>query len=93
MNEKLYYVYMLKCGDGSLYTGITTDPVRRLKQHRSGRGAKYTRSHLPVELIYQELLPDKPAALRRELAIKALPREKKLQLIAGFPPPSGQEQT
>lgn len=77
----MYYVYMLRCGDGSLYTGITTDVSRRLAQHRSGKGAKYTRSHLPVELAYQEPQPDKSAALRREREIKALPREKKLELL------------
>lgn len=82
----MYYVYILKCGDGSLYTGITTDPARRLKAHQSGKGAKYTRSHLPVELVYQESQPDKSAALHRELEIKALPRTKKLQLIATFSP-------
>ena len=65
-----WYVYMLRCGDGSLYTGYTDDISRRLAAHQSGRGAKYTRSHLPVELAYWEELPDKPAALRREAAIK-----------------------
>ena len=80
----MYYVYMLKCGDGSLYTGITTDPERRLALHRAGKGAKYTRSHLPVELVYLESAEDKSAALKRELAIKALPRPKKLTLTEGF---------
>ncbi|MBQ8918081.1 MAG: GIY-YIG nuclease family protein, partial [Oscillospiraceae bacterium] len=62
----MYYVYMLRCGDGSLYTGIATDVDRRVKEHNSGRGAKYTRSRLPVEAVYREELPDKGAALRRE---------------------------
>ncbi len=77
----MYYVYMLSCGDGSLYTGIAADVPRRLRQHQSGKGAKYTRSHLPVTLVYQECLSDKGAALRREYAIKQLPRQEKLKLI------------
>lgn len=71
---------MLRCGDGSLYTGITTDLERRLEEHRSGRGAKYTRGRGPLELVYAEECPDKSAALKRELEIKALPREEKLKL-------------
>lgn len=76
-----WYVYMLRCGDGSLYTGYTDDVQRRLKVHQSGKGAKYTRSRLPVELVYNEELPDKSAALRREAAIKKLNRAQKLALI------------
>ena len=78
-----WYVYMLRCGDDSLYTGYTDDVERRLKTHQSGKGAKYTRSRLPVALVYQESLPDKSAALRREAAIKRLTRQQKLDLIAG----------
>jgi predicted GIY-YIG superfamily endonuclease len=77
----MYYVYILKCGDGSLYTGIAVDVQRRLRQHQSGKGAKYTRSHLPVSLVYQEPQPDKPSALRREMAIKKLSHAQKLGLI------------
>ena len=77
-----YWVYILQCGDGSLYTGIARNIEQRLTAHRSGKGAKYTRSHLPVTLVYQEPQPDKSAALRREAAIKKLPRSEKLQLIA-----------
>lgn len=77
----MYFVYILRCGDGSLYTGITTDVPRRLRQHNSGKGAKYTRSHLPVSLGYQEGPMEKSEALRRELEIKRMPREKKLALI------------
>lgn len=77
-----WYVYMLRCGDGSLYTGSTDDVDRRLAVHQSGKGAKYTRSHLPVELAYQEETADKSAALRREAAIKRLTRQQKLALIA-----------
>lgn len=74
-------VYILRCGDGSLYTGCTNDLPRRLEVHRSGKGAKYTRSRLPVALAYREAVPDKSAALRREAAIKRLDRREKLALI------------
>ena len=77
-----WYVYMLRCGDGSLYTGYTDNIPRRLAVHQSGKGAKYTRSHLPVGLAYWEELPDKSSALRREAAIKQLTRREKLALIA-----------
>ena len=75
-----YLIYILRCGDGTLYTGCTNDLPRRLQAHQSGRGAKYTRSRLPVELVYQEAVPDRSAALRREAAIK------QLALIAAFRP-------
>jgi len=78
-----YWVYILRCGDGTLYTGSTTDVDRRLAVHASGRGAKYTRGRGPLEVVYREELPDKPAALRRERAIKGLARAEKLALIAG----------
>ncbi|MDD3347421.1 pyridoxamine 5'-phosphate oxidase family protein [Oscillibacter sp.] len=76
-----WFVYMLACGDGSLYTGCTDHVERRLAAHQSGKGAKYTRSHLPVSLVYQERVPDKSAALRRELQIKKLSRKEKWELI------------
>ena len=76
-----WYVYMLRCGDASLYTGITDDVEKRLAAHRAGKGAKYTRGRGPLELVYVEEQPDKPAALRRELAIKKLPRSAKLKLL------------
>ena len=79
-----YEVYILECSDGTLYTGIAADPERRLKVHNSGKGAKYTRGRLPVVLRYRETLPDKGEALRREYAIKQLPRRKKLALIAEY---------
>lgn len=75
-------VYILRCGDGSLYTGCTNDLSRRLKAHRSGKGAKYTRSRPPVTLVYREKTADKSSALRREAAIKRLDRREKLALIA-----------
>lgn len=75
-----WYVYILRCGDGTLYTGITDDVEKRLAAHRSGKGAKYTRGRGPLELVYAEEQSDKSAALRREIAIKKLPRQKKLEL-------------
>ena len=81
-----YLVYILRCGDGTLYTGCTNDLDRRLRAHQAGRGAKYTRSRLPVELVYQEAVPDRSAALRREAAIKRMDRRAKLALIAAGPP-------
>ena len=86
------FVYMLRCGDGSLYTGSTTDLRRRLAAHNGGQGAKYTRSRLPVELVYQEEAPDQSAALRREAAIKRMTRQQKLGLVREqIPPPSRTE--
>ena len=80
-----WFVYILRCGDGTLYTGITDDVDRRLAAHRAGRGAKYTRGRGPLELCYTEEQPDKSAALRREYAVKQLTRAKKLALIEGGP--------
>lgn len=75
-------VYVLRCADGSLYTGITTDVARRLEQHNAGTAARYTRSRLPAVLCYQELQPSRSLALKRELAIKALTRRQKEELLA-----------
>lgn len=77
-----WYVYMLRCGDGTLYTGVTDNVERRLAAHRTGKGAKYTRGRGPLELVYQEQVPDKSAALRREYEIKQLPKQEKEGLIA-----------
>jgi putative endonuclease len=74
-------VYLARCRDGTLYTGVTTDPDRRLAQHNRGRGAAYTRSRLPVMLVYQELAPDRSHALRRERAIKKMSRAEKEALF------------
>jgi putative endonuclease len=74
-------VYLARCGDGTLYTGITTDPERRLAEHNTGGGAAYTRARLPVLLIYKEIVPDRSSALRREHAIKRLTRAAKEALI------------
>ena len=78
----MWYLYMLRCGDGTLYTGITTDVEKRLEAHRAGKGAKYTRGRGPLKLVYREECGDHSAALRRELAIKALPREEKQKLLS-----------
>ncbi|MBR6595323.1 MAG: GIY-YIG nuclease family protein [Oscillospiraceae bacterium] len=77
----MWYLYILRCKDGSLYTGITTDVEKRLEAHQSGKGAKYTRGRGPLELVYREECGDHSAALRREIEVKALPREGKLNLI------------
>jgi putative endonuclease len=76
------WVYILRCADGSLYTGWSTDVARRLKRHRSGKASRYTASRLPVELVYQAAMPDRGAALREEARIKRLRRGAKLMLIA-----------
>ena len=75
------YTYILKCADETLYCGWTNDLEKRLEAHNSGKGAKYTRSRLPVELIYYEEFETKEEAMSREYHIKKLPREKKLELI------------
>jgi len=74
------YCYIVECSDGTFYTGWTTDPERRVKTHNAGRGAKYTRTRRPVKLVYVEEQPDRATAMKRERAIKALPREKKMKL-------------
>lgn len=74
-------VYILRCSDGTLYTGIAPDVQKRLMLHNAGKGAKYTRGRGPVELVYQEQLEDRAAASKREYAIKQLSRAEKLHLI------------
>lgn len=74
-------VYIVECADGSLYTGIALRLEQRIAHHNSGKGARYTRSRLPVQLVYHETCPDKSSALKRELAIKALPRAQKSLLV------------
>ena len=82
----LNYTYMLRCGDGTLYTGWTNDLEKRLAAHNAGKGGKYTRSRLPVELAYYEEHETKEEAMRREWQIKQLTREEKLALIKNKPP-------
>ena len=77
-----WYIYLLRCGDGTLYCGSTNDLQKRLQLHRTGKGAKYTRGRGPLELVYWEELPSQSDALKRERAIKSLSRPEKLKLIA-----------
>jgi predicted GIY-YIG superfamily endonuclease len=75
------FVYILRCGDGSLYTGIAKDVARRLAQHRAGRASRYTRARLPVDLVWSREVESWSAALREELRIKSLPRNRKEALL------------
>lgn len=79
--EKVNYTYMVKCRDGTLYTGWTNNLEKRLTDHNDGKGAKYTKSRRPVELVYYESYETKEEAMRREYAIKRMSRKEKLQLI------------
>jgi predicted GIY-YIG superfamily endonuclease len=76
-----YFVYILKCGDGSFYTGYTSDLENRVRLHNQGKASRYTRGKLPVSCMYRESHPDKSGAMRREAEIKRLRRKKKLMLI------------
>ena len=75
------YCYIVECADGTYYTGWAIDPERRVAVHNKGRGAKYTKIRLPVKLVYIEELPDRTSAIKREIAIKKLTREKKKKLF------------
>jgi len=79
-----YYCYILECSDGTYYTGWSTDPERRLKQHNGGYGSRYTRSRRPVKLVYTEKHSTQVAAMRREIVIKRLPHDKKRKLSEKF---------
>ena len=83
--QKTWFVYILRCADDTLYTGVCTDVVRRVDEHNAGAplGARYTRPRRPVALVYQESVASRSEALRRELEIKAKSRVAKLALIAG----------
>ncbi len=76
-----WWVYLLRCGDGTLYCGIALDVEARLEQHRAGKGAKYTRGRGPLELVYREACHSRPEALRRERAIKRMRRSAKAALL------------
>lgn len=80
--NKLYYIYMLRCKDGSIYTGYTDNIYKRIEKHRIGKGAKYTRGRGPFELVHYESFLTKEEAMQREAAIKKLSKEAKLNLIA-----------
>jgi len=81
-----WYVYILGCQDGSYYTGCAKDLARRIKTHQQGRGARYTRTRLPVGLLYAEIQPSQGAALVREAQLKTWPRKRKTALIRARPP-------
>ena len=76
------FVYMLRCADDTIYTGWTWDVERRVQSHQKGSGARYTRTRRPVALIYAERLSSRRAAMRREIAIKQMPRQRKLRLAS-----------
>lgn len=80
MNPMPWHVYILRCKDSKLYTGITNNLERRVKAHNSGNGCRFTKYRTPVELVYSEKAKSRPKALRREAKIKSLPRVKKLEL-------------
>ena len=80
----VYYTYMVRCRDGSLYTGWTIDIIKRIARHNAGKGAKYTRSRLPVVLIYTQVFSSKTQAMRHENKIKRLSRQTKLDLAKGY---------
>jgi len=85
MNKiKKWYLYIVKCADDSYYTGITINVENRINTHNSGKGAKYTKYRLPVELMYMEKLPDRVTAMKREIAVKRLSRIKKEKLISEY---------
>ena len=80
-SDSPWHVYLVRCRDGSLYTGITKDVARRCRQHNAGTASRYTRSRRPVRLVYEEKHPTQSSALRREAAIKALTRREKMAII------------
>lgn len=86
MPDSGWFVYILRCADGSLYTGVATDLERRLRQHNGELvgGARYTKARRPVTLAWSELSPDRSAAQKREFEIKQLPRRQKLLLVKGL---------
>lgn len=82
--DKIYFVYILRCSDNTLYTGYTTDFHRRIREHNRGKGAKYTASRVPCELVYLETCTTKSEALKREYYIKhKMTRKEKLDLVGG----------
>jgi putative endonuclease len=79
--ERIFYLYILKCSDGSFYTGITNDIKRRMEMHRSGKGSKYVAGRLPFKVVYTKRIGNRSEATKRELEIKSLDREGKMKLI------------
>ena len=80
----MFYVYILRCADGSLYCGYTNDVEKRFEKHKSGKGAKYTKAHLPLEVVYVQEFDNKSDALKRECEIKKLTRSQKEKLVADY---------
>ena len=78
-----HFCYIVECADGTYYTGWAVDPERRVATHNKGRGAKYTKTRLPVQLVYVEEQPDLSTALKRDIAIKKMERSRKIKLISG----------
>ena len=85
----MWYVYVLRCADGTLYTGVTNDLERRLADHNAGKGARYTRTRRPVEVVYSEQAADRGAAQRRESEIKRMPAPAKQQMVEAGPTRAG----
>ena len=77
----MWYTYIIRCKDGTLYTGVTTDLSRRIKEHNNKKGGRYTRTRLPVKLVYKEKHPTQSAALKREFELKGWTKERKLSII------------
>ena len=84
MKSNKHYAYMLRCNDNSIYSGYAIDPIKRVKVHNSGKGAKYTRAHLPVELVYYEEFENKSDALRRERELKKYTHLEKEKIIEEY---------
>ncbi len=84
----VWHLYILECGDGSYYTGVTTDIERRLREHRAGKASRYTRTRRPLELVHREECGTRSQALSRECAVKSMSRDRKCALIQGSPPES-----
>jgi putative endonuclease len=88
IDEKNWYVYVLRCANGSLYTGVTTDVTRRVKEHNGeggkGKGAKYTKAHRPVKLVYQEIVTSRSEAQIREAQLRKLSKLEKEQLVSSW---------
>ena len=82
--ETQWVLYILECKDGTLYTGITDDLTRRIAQHNAGKGAKYTRGRAPLKLVYSEKCENHSQALKREIAVKRLTREEKLNMCRSY---------
>ena len=84
MSERAWYVYIVRCRTGQLYTGISLDVKRRVEEHNRGQGARFTKTRRPVLLVYQETCRDRPSAMRREIEIKRMTRRQKVSMTVAF---------